>query len=849
VAQEEVTVFINGKEHVSPAAESAGASLTLFGKKIPLVVDAAKLLEMGLNALRSAFQFAKQYVVDSIAAYDAYAASQTKLSAQSKLTGVSMREMSALVDQAREKFGLGTVAAVDISAAVAKFATAAGDSSKSSNLMATALELGASAGMNAKEVAEGLSSALAGNDEWLNRLGLANPSQLWKDYAEANGRAVGTLTDTEQKLAVMTAIMDAGNKVAGVYAERMESGAGAQDKLNIALDEAKIRFGQAIQPARILITQGLVVLVDWMGRFMLAIGRVGNALTVTFVGAFKLAQSVVGGLAVALGKVTGNKDLENWGTKQAATLGTYIAQVKKLEDRYLTTGKAAEESAAQQVTASRTVQTETEKAAAKAEAEARRVERVLNTSLGAPLKTVIGMTEGAIRSLADAAKDQLPPDAAAQFSAHMRTLADRAKEVGERITTVPEPVKDGAKHAKDMAREVETIARGAIDAAVSFGVIDDSAARSLNSAVNIAGALGKMLQSGFTFGGVVGVIGGVASIVSNMMQGDKERRELTRANTEALNKLRTEGVRLSNKASGQQIAGVASAFGGVSAGDLAKLAGMDSNDATRTVGNRLLVDLLAKSGLRLSDLDTVANELGFKIRRDNGQVALSQLPALFAALQENMGSLTRIGQTFGEQWANLRESQRLGGATGAGAIQGLLDFLTGSFGNVRALQGLDLSDPTKARNQLLDLFVGLNNNRFSPADFGNLSGEEFRSVIVELIGLLDGLKDSPSVTNPPTTTTDDVVESNTGVAMSVASVQEVIEAMDRNVVDVLAEHTKLQDRIAVATEGAFVELRTMNGKMDTLIEATLTQAPRLNAQLAATRLIAAANAGRGPEFS
>lgn len=847
MARKETVLVINGEEHISEATKSADGALAGFMSKIPGWGKTAAILAAAYKVVSEAVEIAKEFVMDSIVAYDAFAASQTKLWAQSKLTGLSMREMNALVDQAREKFGLGTVAAVDIAAGVAKFATAAGDSSRAGELMATALELGAAAGMSAKEVADGLSSALAGNDEWLNRLGLANPSQLWKDYAAANGRAVGTLTDTEQKLAVMTAIMDAGNKVAGTYAERMESGAGAQEQLNNTMDKAKVAFGAALQPARVFVLQALTALVNITAPVIIGLGKMANFLTVTVVGSFRLAQSAVGSVLEALGKLTGISSLEAFGARHANAMREFTEKLDRMrQGTNAATEELGQHGKAHQLAAVR-IEASAEankKYAETTEQAAVRLNKALDTKLGAPLRAVIGLTEGAIRSLADAAKDQLPPESAAQFSAHMRTLADRAKEVGDRITTVPKPVADGAKSAKEMAREVEAIGRSAIDAASAFGVIDDRSARSLNSAVNIAASLGKMMASGFTFGGVVGVIGGVASIVSTMMQGDKERRELTRANTEALNKLRTEGLRLSNKASGQQIAGVA---GALTADQIKLLASMTTSTG-RDAGNQMLVRLLADKGLRLSDLDAVASELGFKIRRDNGQIELSQLPLLFQALQQNGGQLTRIGQGFAEQFAFFKDEQRVRGASGISGLQGVVDFVR-NVGGARALQGLDLSDPGAARNQLLNMLTGLNNDVFSPADFGRLTGEEFKSVLLELIGLLDNLKDTtPVTTSPPTTTTDDVVSTTAGVTLSVQSVQEVIEAMHTGVEGVLKEHTTLHNRIALATEGSWTELQLMNDKMDDLIAATTGQVNRINRELGELRLTQLANAGRGPEF-
>lgn len=846
MAKKEIVVVINGEEYVSAAADKADDALGSFTSKIPGWGKAVALLSAAYLGVREALVVVKEWVLNSIDAFDAYAVSQSKLSAQAKMTGIPMKELREIVARGKEEFGLSTIAASEMTVSVAKFAAQAGVSARASELMAASLDLGAASGMTASEVAEGLSSALAGNDEWLNRLGLANPSQLWKDYAIANGMAVSQMSETEKKLAVLNAITGAAAHVHGTLAQRMEGGAGAQQKLNNELEDAQVEFGRVIQPARILVLEVLTGLVTWLGKVALAMGVVADRAIVVLVGSFRVAESVTGKLAQALGWLTGNAKMVEWGERHAKALDEFNAKTLKARNAALMLGKESEDSSAKQVTAAERAAAALATAAARAEAESKRVERVLNTSLGAPLKTVIGMTEGAIRSLAEAAQDQLPPDAAAKFNAHMVSLAENAKKVGDRITTVPKPVEESAKHAEKMAREVEQIGRSAIDAAASFGVIDDRAARSLNSAVNIAASLGKMMASGFSFGGVVGVIGGVASIVSTMMQGDKERRDLTRDNNAQLRKLNTDGLKISNKATGQQIAGITNALSSSQIADLAKM----TTGPLRDVGNQMLVKLLADQGLRLSDLDAVASELGMKIRRDNGQIELSQLPLLFQALQQNGGQLTRIGQSFGEQFAWLKEMQRLEGSSGVGAIQGLLDFLTGGSGQVRALQGLDLSNTAAARNQLLTMLGGLNNNVFNPADFGRLTGEEFRSVIVELIGLLDGLKDqAPSPgTPPPTTTTDDVVESTTGVAVSVASVQDVIEAMDQNIIDVLSEHTALQDRIALATEGAWNELQVHTTLLTELVMLTESATPRLNSRLAEVRAVALANAGRGPEF-
>ncbi len=840
--RKQVTVVINGEEYVSTAAKQAEAGITLFGKRIPFVLDATKLLEMGMNALRAAFGALKQFAMDSIRAFDEYSASQTKLRAMSMLTGVSMGEMRDLVKQARDEFGLSTVASSDLAGSVAKFAAQAGSASKAGDLMASALELGAASGMNASQVAEGLSSALAGNDEWLNRLGLANPSQLWKDYAAANGRAVGTLTDTEQKLAVMTAIMDAGNKVAGTYAERMESGAGAQDRLNNKIEDAKVAFGQAIQPLRVFVVQGLTTMVEVGGRVVLAIGRVANAIGVILTGAIEAYRSYVGYLAVGIGKLTGNKDIEDWGRRNSTAFSDFRSQLERLEDKYLTTGKAAEESATKQEGANRKAGASIKAVTETAEEAADRLNRTLDAKLGRPMAVAIGLTEGAVERLGRAAVDQLPTQQSEQFLTHMQGLVTASESARDRILGIKDGTGTAATRTKDMAREVEMFARGALGAAESFGVIDDAAARSLNSAISIASAIGSIIKSGFSFAGVTGVIGGVASLVSGMMAADAERRRLLRENNVQLQKLREEGVTLSTKVSGEKLSTLTQALSG---DDL--LSGEYFADKERSVLNQL-----AAFGLSLRDLEAVAAEYGIQGITKNGKLNdFRALRQLIEALQIGGGKV-RVGQSFSDQLQFFRDTQSNDGADGLGALQGLIDFLR-NVGGVRALDGIDvMADPQAAASRLRGLFTQLSNGGIESGAIGRLTGSQFSGLLMELIRGLTG----PAGATAPTSGASGAPVTGAGGSAPPAgpaggqvpaeTIQSVIKAMDARMLSVLSSHTPLIDRIAVATEASATSLRSIDSKMDTLIEVTAGNLDATDAKLEAMRRLAALERGERP---
>lgn len=835
MAQRQVTVVINGEEYVSKAAKEAEAGLTGFagfmqqlkGKLIP-VIDVTKLVEWAVQAMGAAFNAAKQFVMNSIGAYDAYTTSLAKLRAQSQLTGVPMEQMNGLVEKARKTFGLGTVAAIDITAAVAKFSTAAGDSAKAGDLMAAALELGAASGMTAAQVAEGLSSALAGNDEWLNRLGLSNPSVIWEKFAAANGMARGEVDDTTKALAVMTEIMAAGNKVSGVYAERMASGAGEQERLNNRLDEAKVAFGTAIQPLRIFVVQGLTALINVMGPVLTALGYLASGVYNAIIGPFKLAYSAVGSAIEIVGKFTGNKELQQWGKNASQEFSRFTGDLAKWLGVATPATELAKEMgkahqlATVQITASKDATDKHTESAKRAKAEHE------------VLKVTLGMTQGALERLAKAAKDQLPPKPAQDFNAAMDNIRKNADALIAKFPPITQETESAASNTKDMAREVETFARGAIDAATSFGVIDDAAARSLNSAVNIASAIGSMAKSGFSFAGAVGVIGGVASIVNTMMAGDAARRALLSQNNTALSRLSKDIGGLKLNVTGEDLQKANTALQGTSFST--RISDFGSNFAQ-------LVGLLGSQGLTVGDLERIGKEMGINLKDEKGNFQFGAVNQLIQGL--GTVQLGRVGQGFGDQLEFFRNSQQVNGNDGLGSLQALVDFLR-NVGGVRALDGIDvMNDPSGALSQLRAIFQQLGNGQGIGAEgLGRVTGGQFMDLLMEIIGGLTGGAGSGSggVSIPDLGTSG-----SSGGGVPAESVQAVIKAMDTSLTNILTEHGTLHARVAAATEGSYRELQEINDKMDTLI-AVSAGVDRIDRALEGERRALAVQQGIGVRF-
>jgi hypothetical protein len=349
MAPREIKVVINGEEFVSKAAEDAGASLTVFGKKIPLVLDASNLLKMGLDALRAAFGAVKQFVGDSMAAFDEYNASQRKLEGTAKLSGIALRDLRDVANQGKDAFKLSTVVANDFSSEIGKLTSKAGDITKSKDAMASFLDIGAARGLSAADTLKAVQQAVLGIDEGTDKLFGKNPSVLYEEYADKVGKSAGKLTDQEKAMALLDATMVGGEAVRGAYLEYVNSAAGQQEQLNNRTEQGKVAFGAALQPIRTLILQGLNKLLEVLVPAVEWIGKAANAVGVTLVQGFNGARYAGSKVIELLGKFTRVNALEEWGKKAADSALVSMAAVEA------TVKKASEQVTKDQDTAAKAV--------------------------------------------------------------------------------------------------------------------------------------------------------------------------------------------------------------------------------------------------------------------------------------------------------------------------------------------------------------------------------------------------------------------------------------------------------------------------------------------------------------
>jgi hypothetical protein len=842
MAEKKITVVIDGQEFVSKAAGDAAEGVQGFFAKAKGWTKGFADLKGAWDMVARAVGMVKDAIVDSFAAYDELQTSQRKLEGTAKLTGMSLEYLQSVAKFGRDTFSLSALTANEFAVEMAKFEKASGGAAKATDLLSGFLNIGAARGMSAAQSMQAASQALLGIDEGTDKLFGKNPSGLWKDYEQVIGKSAGRFSDMDKQAALAYAVLQGGNATVGEYAKYLDSAQGKQAQMNEQLRQTQAEAGKAMQPLREFAietlsaltektdgaasalgsaTQGLVDFLKALRPIaapIIALGTVflevfGSGMTIISLGFRQLWIETtvnVGNILKNLGTLVekGGSFLKIFGVEVVASAGKQMKEAGQemvdinknkllnVEQEWVNFGNRARQivgrwkgdtvTAATEASAAMTSHGATVTATAPVvEAGTAKINAALNRHMGPTVTEMIGLTEGAIRSLGTAAREQLPPEKAAEFNAHMAALAANAEQVRERLTATGQATQAVSRTTKDIASEIGMVARGAIDAAGAFGVIDESAVRSLNSAVNIAAALGNMAKNGFSFAGVTGVIGGVASIVSGMMAADAERRRLLRENNTQLQRLREEGISLSTKVSGDKVSKIFQA-----------LSGADLSSQYFVSKEKSVLEQLAKFGVTVRDLEAVANEYGIQNVAKDGQIQnFVALRQLIEALKISGG--VRVGQSFSDQLQFFRDSQRANGNEGVGGIQGLIDFLR-NVGGVSALNGIDvMSDPAGAANALRAIFTSLNNAEgIDPARIGRLTGSQFSSILLEIIDSLRGAgggsTGSSSTGGDGTGATGPTITSG-GVIVPTKTLSDVLDGVVAQTTALAAYHVKHLD--------------------------------------------------------
>jgi ElaB/YqjD/DUF883 family membrane-anchored ribosome-binding protein len=317
----------------------------------------------------------------------------------------------------------------------------------------------------------------------------------------------------------------------------------------------------------------------------------------------------------------------------------------------------------------------------------------------------------------------------------------RAREAGLVLDENGRIISSTKDRTVELSQKVKDVALGAIGVAQGFGMISSEAASALQHVVGIADSLPKAFSGDPS--AIFSVLGGLTGIIGSLFSGnsaeERARKELIRKNTDALRQLeRTNGHLLRVNSPGFQLSGARDVLA-----QLLPQIRAGATDISETNFRRRFGALLGGAGLTVANLDEIAKNLGIQIRTDKGAFSIQGLTDLLKALET--GQFTRFADEINEQFERIKTGIELGLIDPADELKEILKVLErpglgkGVPAIARAFQGIDIGTAEgreQARGNLRSLFRDLERGTLTPADFGGLSGREFRDILVKLFDFL-----------------------------------------------------------------------------------------------------------------
>lgn len=772
MAEPKVSILLTLVDKMTAPVEGARSAIGKFGASLKgLGTEAMDLLN---NKLIQGIGFAGIVagLGKSFDAADAFRVALQKLEGTAKITGIPIEYLTGIAEQASETFKLSKTQAADFAVEMAKLASKAGDVGKAGPALQAFLDIGAARGLTAGETLKAVQQAILGIDEGTDKLFNANPSVLYKQFADAIGESVGKLTDQQKAQALLNAAMTDGSKVQGTYQEYLASTAGqleiAKNKtesayatMGVALNDLRQsmasaiawlaeKFTQFIGGIQILGADAALAILGVPDRFRIAWGQLMQAIANTM-GESEVLTYWFGDRITAIADKVGasadkmvaeaRKNLRNLKQGHDETVAQIVAVVgagEKKQTDLLKAGGAARtaavKGAAKEVEAVWTGSANVFKDAERQREEAaREADSVIRQSWGLSSNYIIAQTNKVVASHRVQA-------------AALATIVDGLDGVYGAATSATPKV-------KDVGDELRNGARGAISLASEMGVIDKTAASVLNNVVNLSDALKDGLK-GISAGNLVGAVGALAGILGSMFSDgpqEKARRELIQKNTQRLQELKDRmGELLNISTPGGKIA----AFQGVNP-DALIASGIDisAQGLGRRVGIGQIGRFLAKQGLSITDMRDMAKEFGIDLGDDGKNFSVDGIRAFFKVL--NSEQFTGFDNSLG---GNVDRSDWLVGITGGSAGDSLagIGAALSSGGGSSALgnlfQGIDLGDGIDAeeaaiiRQRTVGLAGRFAGGGVTAAEMGGASNAQFMAFIQRIIDLLGNIDSTNAAT-------------------------------------------------------------------------------------------------------
>ncbi len=772
MAEPKVSILLTLVDKMTAPVEGARSAIGKFGASLKgLGTEAMDLLN---NKLIQGVGFAGMLagLNKSFDAADAFRVALQKLEGTAKITGIPIEYLTGIAEQATEQFKLSKTQAADFAVEMAKLASKAGDVGKAGPALQAFLDIGAARGLTAGETLKAVQQAILGIDEGTDKLFNANPSVLYKQFADAIGESVGKLTDQQKAQALLNAAMTDGSKVQGTYQEYLASTAGqleiAKNKtesayatMGVALNDLRQsmasaiawlaeKFTQFIGGIQILGADAALAILGVPDRFRIAWGQLMQAIANTM-GESEVLTYWFGDRITAIADKVGasadkmvaeaRKNLRNLKQGHDETVAQIVAVVgagEKKQTDLLKAGGAARtaavKGAAKEVEAVWTGSANVFKDAERQREEAaREADSVIRQSWGLSSNYIIAQTNKVVASHRVQA-------------AALATIVDGLDGVYGAATSATPKV-------KDVGDELRNGARGAISLASEMGVIDKTAASVLNNVVNLSDALKDGLK-GISAGNLVGAVGALAGILGSMFSDgpqEKARRELIQKNTQRLQELKDRmGELLNISTPGGKI----TAFQGVNP-DALIASGIDisAQGLGRRVGIGQIGRFLAKQGLSITDMRDMAKEFGIDLGDDGKNFSVDGIRAFFKVL--NSEQFTGFDNSLTGDLSRLDFTTAATGGGSSGFLSGLAGILGGPngssalgglFDGVNVSDGVDAAEASTIRGRTTGLATRFANGQVSAAELGGASNADFIRIIELILSKLDDIAGATSAT-------------------------------------------------------------------------------------------------------
>lgn len=805
MAEPKVSILLTLVDKMTAPVEGARSAIGKFGASIKgLGTEAMDLLN---NKLIQGIGFAGIVagLGKSFDAADAFRVALQKLEGTAKITGIPIEYLTGIAEQATEQFKLSKTQAADFAVEMAKLASKAGDVGKAGPALQAFLDIGAARGLSAGETLKAVQQAILGIDEGTDKLFNANPSVLYKQFADAIGTTAAKLTDQQKAQALLTAAMTDGSKVMGTYQDYLASTAGqleiAKNKtesayatMGVALNDLRQsmasaigflaeKFTQFIGGIQILGADAALAILGVPARFKLAWGELVQAIANTM-GESRILMTIFGDGLTDIAKKMGAsgdrmvtesrknlRDLKAGHDEVVAGIVNVVGAGERKQTGLVKSGganrvAAVEGEGREKTAAMKRFELEQEAIRAKfagsfeefvrrrrdLEAEAARVTRLV---WGDTYKE-IGEKVGKVFTVSNAVQ-----------RAAFQTIIDGMDGVYDGAQKIPPKV-------KVIGDETFNAARGAISLANEFGTIDDQTASVLNNVVNLADSLKNGL-AGISAGNLVGAVGALAGIMGGIFgEGPQTaaRRALFEKNNQRLQELKDRMGELLNISTPL---GKVSAFQGLNSEQLI-MQNLDRSSVTQFGKNVSVSSLsrsLASQGLSVTDLRQLAGEFGIDLGEKNGNIDAAALRQLFTAMSGQ--TVSGFGGGVAGDLSRLDFLNNANGGGSLGTLQGLAAILSragvsdafGSiFSGVNLGDGVDAGEGSLLTGRTRGVASGFADGSLGATSFAGLSNAQVMSLIPQLLQLLQDIAGATASTATAVTSGGIGTVSDTDMATS-----------------------------------------------------------------------------------